>query len=95
MKKLLLAGVSFAALIAGPAMAADLGAPVYRAPAVVVPVASWSEFYVGINTSGSIGVDAATQSAVLASPALGANGLLASCNRFSPTGWILGGKLIS
>jgi outer membrane immunogenic protein len=47
-KKLLLAGVSFAALIAGPAMAADMGAPVYRRP-VYVPVASWTGFYVGAN----------------------------------------------
>jgi outer membrane immunogenic protein len=50
MKKLLLAGAAFAALIAGPAMAADLGAPVYRAPAVYVPVASWTGFYAGFNT---------------------------------------------
>jgi outer membrane immunogenic protein len=49
MKKLLLAGTAFAALIAGPALAADLGAPVYRAPAVYVPVASWTGFYAGFN----------------------------------------------
>jgi outer membrane immunogenic protein len=50
MKKLLLTGVAFAALIAGPAMAADLGAPVYRAPVLVpVAVSSWTGFYVGFN----------------------------------------------
>jgi outer membrane immunogenic protein len=50
MKKLLLTGVAFAALIAGSAMAADLGAPVYRRPAAIpVAVSSWTGFYVGFN----------------------------------------------
>jgi outer membrane immunogenic protein len=49
MKKLLLAGAGFAALAAGPAFAADLARPVYRAPVVYAPVASWTGFYVGAN----------------------------------------------
>jgi hypothetical protein len=35
MRKLLLSGIAFAALIAGPATAADLASPVYRRPVVV------------------------------------------------------------
>ena len=47
MKKLLLTSIAFAALVAGPATAADLGSPVYRAP-VAVPVAfNWTGFYIG------------------------------------------------
>jgi outer membrane immunogenic protein len=53
MKKLLLAGASFAALIAGPAMAADLARPIYRAPVMYAPVASWTGFYVGVNVGGT------------------------------------------
>jgi outer membrane immunogenic protein len=49
MKKLMLAGVGFSVLIAGPAMAADLGAPVYRRPLVAVAVYNWTGFYVGGN----------------------------------------------
>jgi outer membrane immunogenic protein len=48
MKKLLLAGVSLAALLAEPAMAADLAAPVYRRPVVVAAPWTWSGFYLGI-----------------------------------------------
>ena len=44
MKKLLLTGVVLSAVIAGPAMAADLGAPVYRRPVVPVAVSSWTGF---------------------------------------------------
>ena len=43
MKKLLFAGIALAAMIGGPAMAADLGAPVYT----YAPVASWTGFYIG------------------------------------------------
>jgi outer membrane immunogenic protein len=46
----LLAGVALSALIAGPAMAADLARPVYRRPVVVAaPVYSWTGWYAGIN----------------------------------------------
>ncbi len=53
MKKLSLATVALTALIAAPAMAADLPvrAPAYRAPPPVVVLDSWSGFYIG----GSIG----------------------------------------
>ena len=50
MKKLLLTSIAFAALIAGPATAADLARPVYRRPVVAAaPVYSWTGFYVGGN----------------------------------------------
>jgi outer membrane immunogenic protein len=56
MTKLLLIGAAFAALIAGPAMAADLGAPVYRRPvAVAAPIYTWTGFYVGGNVGYSWG----------------------------------------
>ena len=50
MKEILLAGAAFAALVAGPAMAADLPArtPVYKAP-VVAAGYNWTGFYVGGN----------------------------------------------
>jgi len=54
MRKLLLSGIAFAALIAGPATAADLARPVYRRPVVVVaPVYTSTGFYVGGNVGGS------------------------------------------
>jgi opacity protein-like surface antigen len=54
MKKLLLTGVSFAALITNSAIAADLTAPVYKAPAVVY---NWTGCYIG----GDIGYGGARQ----------------------------------
>jgi outer membrane immunogenic protein len=51
MKKLLLAGVAFAAL-AGSATAADLARPVYRRPVAVAPF-SWTGFYAGANIGGA------------------------------------------
>src|SRR6516225_10388979 len=50
MRKLLLGGIALAALVAGPATAADLARPVYRRPVVVAaPVYTWTGFYVGGN----------------------------------------------
>src|SRR5262245_4804174 len=53
MRKLLLSGVAFAALAAGPAMAADLSRPMYKAPPppLPVPIFSWAGCYIG----GTIG----------------------------------------
>jgi outer membrane immunogenic protein len=50
MKKLLLASVAALTLaaVAGSASAADLGRPVYKAPAAVAPMFSWTGFYVGV-----------------------------------------------
>ena len=49
MRRLLLTGIAFTALIAGSAMAADLAPrPVYRAPVAVVAPFTWSGFYLGI-----------------------------------------------
>src|SRR5436190_24270795 len=48
MNKMLLGSVALAALLAGPAMAADMGVPRTFAP----PAASWTGFYVGGNFGG-------------------------------------------
>jgi outer membrane immunogenic protein len=55
MKKLLLATAALTALMSAPGLAADLArpAPVYLPPArVIVPVFSWTGFYVGANAGG-------------------------------------------
>jgi outer membrane immunogenic protein len=73
MRKLLLVGGAGLALAAiAPAHAADLGAPVYKAPAPVaapVPVFSWTGCYIGANiggkwaqTSGFVDIPAVTAS---------------------------------
>jgi outer membrane immunogenic protein len=48
MNKMLLGSVALAAMLAGPAMAADMGVPRTFAP----PAASWTGFYVGGNFGG-------------------------------------------
>ena len=52
MKKILLATVSFAALAAAPAVAADLRVPAYRPPLVPIYIFSWTGCYVGGNVGG-------------------------------------------
>ncbi len=61
MKKLVLVSAALAALVAAPAMAADLPvkAPVYKAP-VIVPSYNWTGFYVGANIGGHWGSDSIT-----------------------------------
>jgi outer membrane immunogenic protein len=55
MKKSIVGLVAIGALLAGPAMAADLRMPVKAAPAPVVPVFSWTGLYIGINGGGGWG----------------------------------------
>ena len=57
MRKLLLAGVTFAALgVIGPAEAADLPLePVYKGGPLIVPVYDWTGFYLGISGGYSRG----------------------------------------
>jgi outer membrane immunogenic protein len=71
----LFSGVAFAALIAGPAMAADLARPVYKAPVVVVPVASWTGFYAGAD------IGAAWQNSQTYQFSDPGNAAFASCNQ--------------
>jgi len=53
MKKLSLAGIALAVVVAGPAMAADLSLkPMYKAPPPPVPVWSWTGCYVGGHVGG-------------------------------------------
>ena len=72
------------------AYAADL--PV-NAPVAPVAAPDWTGFYIGLNTGGSIGTGSASQNAAFNSAAIGANGLLNSSDRSSPSGWVIGGQL--
>src|SRR5690242_8853300 len=56
----ILTATALLALLGGSAMAADLRAPVYKAPPPV-PVWNWSGFYVGVNGGYSFGNDDVTQ----------------------------------
>jgi outer membrane immunogenic protein len=75
MKKLLLASIAFAALVAGPATAADLGRPV-SAP-VVYAVASWTGFFVGGDIGGAW---QNSQTFLFSDPGNAANNSCAQCN---------------
>ena len=50
MRKLLVATVALAALVGTPALAADMAAPVYKAPPP--PPFSWNGFYIGGEIGG-------------------------------------------
>lgn len=55
MKKSILGLAAIGALLAAPAMAADLRMPVKAPPAPIAPVFSWTGFYIGGNVGGSWG----------------------------------------
>jgi outer membrane immunogenic protein len=55
MKKLLITGAALAALVATPALAADM--PLKAPPPPPVPVASWAGCYVGLNAGAIVGDD--------------------------------------
>jgi outer membrane immunogenic protein len=90
MRMLLLGAVASVALLAGPAIAADL--PV-KAPPIAHIAPSWTGFYVGVNAGGSFGSDTVSQSANFTSTVLGANQLLSSTNQYAPKGWLAGGQI--
>jgi outer membrane immunogenic protein len=52
-KRILVIGATLAALIVTPVLAADMAAPVLKAPAT--PAWSWTGFYVGLNAGGGFG----------------------------------------
>lgn len=57
MQKAILGLVAIGALIAGPAMAADLRMPVKAPPAPLPPTCIWCGWYIGANVGGSWGND--------------------------------------
>ena len=63
MRKLLVATAVLAALVGTPAFAADMAAPVYKAPPPAAPMFSWTGFYIGLNGGYGWGHDPVTFSA--------------------------------
>src|ERR1700741_1060191 len=63
MRKLLLVSAALAALVGSPARAADMAAPVYKAPPAPAPIFSWTGFYIGLNGGYGWGHDPVTFSA--------------------------------
>src|SRR5206468_6342359 len=49
MKKILYASLAIAALVASPALAADMRAPVVKAPPMPAPIYTWTGCYIGGN----------------------------------------------
>ena len=82
--------IASVALLAGPAIAADL--PV-KAPPMPPALPSWTGFYFGINAGGSFGTDTTSQNASFTSAALGSNVLLNSTATPAAKGWLAGGQL--
>jgi outer membrane immunogenic protein len=62
MKRALLGLVAIGALIAGPAMAADMGMPLKAPPPAVMPAPLWTGWYIGANIGGSFGTVTQTAS---------------------------------
>jgi outer membrane immunogenic protein len=98
MRKLILAGLAFGALMM-PAMAADM-APYYKGPALV-PVFNWTGFYFGGDVGGAFSSDNATWTPIgpgfPAVPLTGgtggssfAGGLLAGYNFQIANSWVVG-----
>jgi outer membrane immunogenic protein len=87
MKKSLRGLAAIGALVAGPAMAADLGVPL-KAPAPIAPLSyTWSGFYLGIEGGGAWG---STQS--ISADATHDPGLPIT-NRFNVEGGLVGGTI--
>lgn len=57
MKRLILAACAglLAVVMATPSSAAEIARPVYKSPAFVAPVFTWTGFYVGVNAGYGFG----------------------------------------
>jgi outer membrane immunogenic protein len=91
-KTLFLISTATAMMVAGSAMAADMA---YKAaPPPMVPLWSWTGFYLGVNGGGSIGVDnnAAALSGFPAAPGF-VNPFLTSTTQRALPGGLIGGTL--
>jgi outer membrane immunogenic protein len=97
MIRLLLAGTALATLmVGGPAMAADqaVKAPMFtKAP--MIPVFSWTGFYIGGNAGGHWGQDNISTTTNVPNAGAGAAAALdlASPATVKPTGWLAGGQV--
>lgn len=81
MKKIALALLAGTALMSAPALAADLGRPVYKAPvAVAAPYMMWNGFYIGGNVGYGWGETSARDAA-------------GSLGRFDTDGFVGGGQI--
>src|SRR5438067_1968412 len=95
MKKLSVACVALAALIAAPAIAAEkpVRAPYRAPPPPPVPVWSWSGFYLGINGGYSVGTDDFNQTLVIVPAAPGLLFTSSAPNTIAPKGGFFGGQV--
>jgi outer membrane immunogenic protein len=94
MKQKMLAAAAICVCLFQGAQAADLEVP--PAPVVVAP--SWTGFYIGADTGGSLGVGSGVDSAVFTTPSLvgfagGPTTLFSDSVRHAAPGWVLGGQL--
>lgn len=85
MKKLI-GLVAIGALIAGPAMAADMNMPLKAPPAPIAPVPSWTGFYIGADVGGVWARD-------VVSPTVADGGVFPRSNTLNPSGVFGGGTL--
>ncbi len=86
-KTILLAGTAL--LLAGPAVAADLAKPVYKAPAFV-PGFTWTGCYLGASVGGAW----ARQSAGTTAPGVGGAGQAPTAGDFGQDSGVIGGPYV-
>ena len=94
MRKLLVATAALAALVGAPAFAADMAAPVYKAPPPAAPMFSWTGFYGGLNGGYGWGHDPVTFSAANAAAVpYFVGGAVPGSVTTNPAGGLFGGQV--
>jgi outer membrane immunogenic protein len=99
MRKLLLATTALAALVGTPALAADMAAPVYKAPPPPAPPCVWCGWYIGLNAGwvGSTNNNIANTGTDTGPGGLGAAlavfGAIPASISNNPSGFIGGGQI--